>query len=64
MNKRQRKKNRTKIAERYEFIHEDKKLFFMSRQCGKTSMQRVIWNIITEKGYKNFKALKKSRRYK
>lgn len=63
MNKRQRKKNRTKIAERYEFIHEDKKLFFMSRQC-KTGMKRVIWNIITEKGYRNFKALKKSRRYR
>lgn len=35
----------------------------MARQL-KTGMQRVIWKIITEEGYKNFKALKKSRRLK
>ena len=56
MNKRQIKKHRKIVAERFDFFNHT---MIFSRQCGKSSVGLTIIKACTSKKYKYFKALKK-----
>lgn len=58
MNKRQRKKNKRKIEERWEFFFDTKK-FVVSRQCGKTTFLIDIIDCVIDKSYEKFKMQQK-----
>lgn len=57
MNKRQIKKHRKIVAERFDFFNHT--MIFCGRQCGKSSVGLTIIKACTSKKYKYFKALKK-----
>lgn len=62
MNKRQHKKRKRKIEERYNFLFRNGETPIIARQFGKTGLYLSIYNIIQAKQYKDCKAFKKSRK--